>query len=227
MSYGLSVKNDASYVQIDSDNPRLCALYSGTYAASGHYGVEVVFPAPIVTAEPPCIFIQNSRTQPEVLYGVMSVRGSAGAWTGFYLEAANVTWRPQGKWFAAVFASLSSADWGLRMWSADGSVIYDSGSTPVIVTKATNYMAFVAVVKITLGNAYYYTTGDLGALAPDEYFMINPFSRGIQAPDNSNWNPCAVQWDYSTNSLSMYSVGTTGWTDPGGPGSVFARLPGT
>lgn len=227
MTFGLRVSNDSNYIQIDSELPRLCAVYSGTYAASGHYGIEVVFPSPISTAEPPCIFIQNSPAQPGVLYSAMVIRGAPGAWTGFYLESGNVTWRPQGKWFAAVFASISAATWGLRMWDGSGNVIYDSGATPIIFTKSTNSWAYVGTIQLAIGNAYYYRAATTGPMASDEYFMINPFSRGTLAPQQTSWNPSGVQFDYSDNSLFMYSIGFTGWIDPGAPGAVFARLPGT
>lgn len=227
MSFGLHVRNDASYVQIDSDTPRLCALYSGAYAASGSSSVTVTFPSPIKTAEPPCVFIRNSPNQPDVLYFGMTILGGAGNWTGFRLEAGNVTWRPAGKWFVAVFASRSAAAWGLRMWDAAGNVIYDSGAAPVIFTKATNSWSFQGVVNLTIGQAYYHRAEVTGELATDEYFMINPFSRGTMAPQQVVWNQTGVRFNYSENRLQMYSVGFTGWSTLGQPGAVFARLPGT
>lgn len=227
MSFGLFVRNNSNYIQIDSDSPRLCALYSGAYAASGSETAVVVFPSPIQTVEPPCIFIQNSAGQPDVLYGNMVITGSAGNWTGFYVQAANVTWRPAGKWFAAVFASRSSSSFGLRMWDANGSIIYDSGATPVVVTKATNAWTFQGVVQLTVGQAYYYRAEFVGAIASDEYFMINPFSRGHLAPSRVTVNRSGVRFNYAENRLQLYSVGSTGFSDIGAPGVVFARLPGT
>ena len=227
MSFGLYVRNDDDYVQIDSDNPRLCALYSGTYSATSSSTVVVSFPAPIRTTEPPCIFIRNSPSQPDILYREMTITGSPGNWTGFRLESGTVTWRPTGKWFAAVFASRSAASWGLRMWDEAGVIIYDSGSTPIIFTKATNSWSYQGMVQLALGNAYYYLCAAVGALASDEYFMINPFSRGLMAPNQILTNWCGARFNYSINRLQIYSVGTTGWSDLGQPGAVFARLPGT
>ncbi len=227
MSFGLSVKNDHSYIQIDSDTPRLCALFSGSYAASGSSSVTVTFPSPVQTVEPPCVFIRNSEGQPDVLYSGMYLVGSAGNWTGFRLDTGNVQWRPAGKWFAAVFASRSAATWGLRMWGADGAVIYDSGATPVIVTKATNSWAYQGMVQLAIGSAYYYRSAVIGPIAPDEYFMINPFSRGLLQPQLQVWNRSGVRFNYAENRLQLYSVGVSGWIDIGSPGAVFARLPGT
>lgn len=227
MSFGLLVKNNTNYIQIDSDTPRLCALYSGSYQAVGNQVAVVNFPSPVTTSEPPCIFIRNTESRPDDLYMMMTINGGPGNWTGFSIEAANVTWRPQGKWFVAVFASRSSATWGLRMWAANGAIIYDSGATPIIVTKATNNWSFQGTVQLTIGNAYYYRAEVVGSLASDEYFMINPFSRGILAPSRPQGNQSGVRFNYAENRLQLYSVGTTGWSDNGSPGAVFARLPGT
>ncbi|OOV91240.1 hypothetical protein CR917_08875 [Pseudomonas sp. BRM28] len=113
------------------------------------------------------------------------------------------------------------------MWDEAGVIIYDSGSTPIIFTKATNSWSYQGMVQLALGNAYYYLCAAVGALASDEYFMINPFSRGLMAPNQALTNWCGARFNYSINRLQIYSVGTTGWSDLGQPGAVFARLPGT
>ena len=227
MSFGLAVTNDNDYLVIDSDTPRLCAIYSGTYAATSSQYATVTFPSPITTTEPPCIFLRNTPSRPGDLYKGFVLTGSANNWTGFRIEAANVTWRPAGKWFAAVFAAASQATWGLRLWAADGTVIYDSGTTPVIVTRANNSWSYVGTVSLSIGSAYYYRSNLVGALAEDEYFMANPFSRGLLAPGLQIWNDSGVRFNYTENRLQLYSIGTTGWVDIGDPASVFARLPGT
>lgn len=234
MSFGLTVRNDDNYVQIDSDNPRLCALYSGAYAATSSTVATVTFPSPIRTPEPPCIFIRNSPNQPQVLYRSMTVVGAAGNWTGFRLEAGdNVDSRPAGKWFAAVFASRSAASWGLRMWDDSGVIIYDSGAVPVLFTKATNSWSFQGWGTWTdIGSAYYWRSAVTGPIASDEYFMINPFSRGILSPNNPNWLPTGARFSYTENRLQLFGNGSgpggiTAWSDLGAPAVVFARLPGT
>lgn len=227
MSFGLIAINDSRYVQVDSDNPRLCALFSGSYAASGSRSVTITFPSPVTTDEPPCVFIRNSPEQPDVLYSGMYLLGAARNWTGFRLDAGNTAWRPVGKWFAATFAPRPTARWGLRMWDGAGNVVYDSGTTPVLVTKATNSWSYQGVVQLTLGSAYYYRAEVTGAIAIDEYFMINPFSRNLLAPQVPVSNVSGARFNYLENRLQLYSIGTTGWLDIGQPGVVFARLPGT
>lgn len=229
MTYGLTVTNGSNFVQIDSETPRLCALYNGTYQATGDHYARVTFSAPITTSEPPCIFIQNDPSRPDDIYWQTTIEGGPGYWTGFNIQAANVTWRPLGKWFAAVFASLAKNSYGLRMWTAAGSICYDSGAVPVIVTKANHSWSYQGSVQMTIGAQYYYRNELVAALASDEYFMINPFSRGVLRPQNAGWLNLGVRFNYSENRLQTYVVaaGAGPWTDNGQPAAVFARLPGT
>ena len=228
MSFGLRVLNDSDYLQIDSDLPRLCALYNGTYAASGSDSATITFPNPITTVEPPCVFIRNSPSQPNVLYRETRINGSSGNWRGFTIKASNVTYRPAGKWFVAIFGSIiTNTSFGLRLFDESGSIIYDSGATPVIVTKASNTWSYVGTTQIGAANAYYYRSGAIGAIEEDEYYMINPLSRGVLAPGQQLSNWFGTRFNYSINRLEGYSVGFTGWTDIGDMATVFARLPGT
>jgi hypothetical protein len=229
LNFGLSVVNDGNYVQIDSEQPRLCALYSGTYQASGSSTAYVTFPAAITTPEPPCIFIRNTPDRPDDLYTGMTISGGPGNWTGFVLTTINIDYRPYGKWFAAVFASITKADYGLRMWDANSSVIFDSGATPVLFTKASSSWSFQGKVQINpIANGYYWRNSLTAALLADEYFMINPFSRGLLTPTHINWTPIGVRFNYSQSCLQVFGVTALGaWSNMGMPGAVFARLPGT
>jgi hypothetical protein len=230
MSYGLTAINGSNYVQIDSETPRLCSLYNGTYQATSDHYARVYFPAPITTSEPPCIFIRNDPSRPNDLYYKMTLYGSPGNWTGFEVMAANVTFRPLGKWFAAVFASVAKNSYGLRIWNAGGGLCYDSGAIPVIVTRANHSWAYAGSAQLPdYGAQYYWQNGSVGALASDEYFMINPFSRGLLRPQNNGWINLGVRFNYNENRLQLYCValGAGPWTDNGQPAAVFARLPGT
>ena len=229
MSYGLRVVNDNSYVQIDSDTPRLCSLYNGTYSAGSRIAI-VTFPAAITTPEPPCIFIRNSPTAPNDVYTQTILTGSPGNWTGFQVWANNINSRPTGKWFAAVFATKASANYGMRIWGANGQLVFDSGATPVTVTRASNSWSYVSYgAQGPIGTATFYKCNiSNGPLLEDEYFMINPFSRTMLAPNNITSMDAGIRWVYGSNQLSLYAIGFgANWLDIGSPGAVFARLPGT
>ena len=229
MSYGLRVVNSNSYVQIDSDTPRLCSLYNGTYSAGSRIAI-VTFPAAITTPEPPCIFIRNSPSAPDDVYTQTILTGSPGNWTGFQVWANNINSRPIGKWFAAVFATKANGNYGMRIWGANGQLVFDSGATPVTVTRASNSWSYVSYGQQgPIGTATYYKCNIAsGPLLEDEYFMINPFSRTMLAPNNLTSMNAGIRWVYASNELSLYAIGSrANWLDIGSPGAVFARLPGT
>lgn len=232
MSYGFIARNNDSYIQIDSETPRLCAIHRGTYAATFDRVARVSFPSPITTVEPPCIFIRNDPARNNELYDAMSIVGSAGNWTGFNIQANNVTWRPAGKWFAAVFASVAQSRYGLRIFGVTGEIVFDSGSTPVVVTKANQDWSYAGYVQFpSLGGAHLYNNALVAPMAEDEYFMINPFSRGLLQPSVTNWTTAGVRFDWGANRLQIYALTNRPqggvWLDIGQPAGVFARLPGT
>lgn len=229
MSYGLSVVNDSQYIQIDSETPRLCCLYNGAYSAGSRVAI-VNFPAPITTPEPPCIFIRNSPSAPDDIYTKFVLLGSSGNWTGFQIWANNINSRPTGKWFAAVFATIAQDRYGMRFWGADGKIVYDSGATPVTVTRCTNSWSYGGYGQQgVIGVATWWNCNlDASPLLEDEYFMINSFSRPMLQPNNRISATGSIRWVYASNQLQVYAVANqSNWIDMGSPGAVFARLPGT
>ena len=230
MSYGLSVVNDSNYIQIDSDTPRLCAIYNGTYLAVGSNVATVTFPSPITTSEPPCIFLRNDPSTNDVLYDQLYITGGPNNWTGFNVRGNNVTWRPAGKWFVAVFSSKAKSDYGLRLFGADGSVIYDSGAAPVVVTKANSTWKYEGVVQFqSIGAGFFYSNQLVAPLATDEYFLMNPYSRGtVNNYGAYHWR--GVRYNYDTQRLEMYIIAflqNPPQIDQGQPAALYARLPGT
>lgn len=229
MSFGITISNDNSFVQIDSDTPRLCAIYNGNYSAGSNIAI-VTFPAAITTVEPPCIFIRNAPERNDELYDGMIITGGPGNWTGFQIRANNINWRPAGKWFAAVFASKAQSNYGLRIWDGAGGIVYDSGAVPVVVTKSNSTWSYMGSVQFpTLGSAYYYANALVAPLASDEYFMINQFSRGAVNTTGA-YHRRGVRFNYSTSRLEMYIVAipqNPPQIDQGNPAALYARLPGT
>ena len=118
----------------------------------------------------------------------------------------------------------------MRIWGANGQLVFDSGATPVSVTRASNSWSYVSYgAQGPIGTATYYKCNiTSGPLLEDEYFMINPFSRTMLAPDNVTSMNAGIRWVYASNELSLYAIGSlANWYDIGALGAVFARLPGT
>ena len=118
----------------------------------------------------------------------------------------------------------------MRIWGANGQLVFDSGATPVTVTRASNSWSYVSYgAQGPIGTATFYKCNIAnGPLLEDEYFMINPFSRTMLAPNNITSMDAGIRWMYGSNQLSLYAIGSrANWLDIGSPGAVFARLPGT
>lgn len=229
MSYGLTVINDNSYLQIDSDTPRLCALQRGNYSAGSNTAVVTFSPA-ITTQEPPCIFLRNDPSRNDELYDKLLITGSAGNWTGFQVRANNINWRPTGKWFAAVFASVANSGYGMRLWGTSGQIVYDSGATPIVVTKSNSDWTYTGSVNFpNVGTSFSFVNNLVAPLASDEYFLMNPFSRGT-VNTNGTYHWRGVRFNYSTQRLEMYIVAAAQnppQTNQGQPAALYARLPGS
>lgn len=231
MSYGLTVRNNDNYLQIDSEKPRLCAVHNGTYQATSEPTARVVFSKPITTQEPPCIFVQNSPEQPDVMYTGMMLSGSPYNWTGFSLSPVNIQMRPKGKWFAAVFSATTESTYGMRLWDENGSPIYDTETAPVIVTKASHTWLNSERVQIgTNAFAFKYNNTMVSSILSDEYFMINPFSRSALTQVYYTV-PTGVKYDWQSQRLQVFIVtnisGGIAWNNIGQYAGIFARLPGT
>ncbi|MDD0977557.1 hypothetical protein [Pseudomonas fontis] len=222
MTYGLSVRNDNNYIQIDSEAPRLCCVCEGTYA--GTAAVTVGFPNVITSQEPPCVFIRPDPVQGTVLYGSMNIAGGPGAWTGFSIQLANITSVTGGTWFAAVFAATTQSDYGMRIWDAAGNPIYDTGSPAIAVSTAANDWPFVGMTQLEIAIAYTYVCQLPRPIGPHDHFMINPFSRWLLCAHPGNSLRMGVTVDYANNQLLMFAMGFTAWTDIGRHAAVFARI---
>lgn len=218
----MSVRNDSGYQQIDSEAPRLLKLYDGSY--SGQSGFVVTFPAPITTAEPPCVFIRPGPGQAGVLHRSMNINGGPGAWTGFTVFFSNVNSVASGTWFAAVFAATTLSAYGLRLWDAAGNPIYDTGSPAVAVSNVAHDWPYAGMTQLAIGSAYVWVCAMPKPIGQYDHFMINPFSRYLLCPHPLASLQMGVTVDYSNNRLVMYGVGADAWIDIGKHAGVFARF---
>lgn len=222
-SYGFRATNDANYVQIDTEAPRLSVLCSGSYQGAS-YTVTVGFPAAITTAEPPCVFIRPSTTTATELYGQVLILGSSGNWTGFQITTRNVGFLPSGKWFAAVFAPTPSATYGLRLSDGAAKVTYDSGAAPAVVTSVVQGWTYSGAVAGALAGHYYWRSPYM--VREDEYVMINPFTLPALSATSATSSPTAISLNYAGQYAEIYQQGPGGtvFMDKGNIPAVFARL---
>lgn len=172
MSYGFQSINDNSFVQIDSDAPRLCLLtrwgYSGVTNASG------VFARAITSQDPPLVFIRPDQTGAIQVPISVWFTGGPGNWTGFTMKASNINSTLSGQYFVTAWASMGTAVYGMRLWDQNASLVYDSGAPAVVVTFAAGNWTYFGSDELTVGRRYIWTINR--ALGVGEFISLNPFT---------------------------------------------------
>ncbi len=217
MSYGFQSINDNSYVQIDSEAPRLCMLTKGSY--SGTTNASGTFARPVTSQDPPLVFIRPDQGVIQVPISVWFT-GGPGNWTGFTMKASNVTATLSGQYFVAAWASMGTAAYGMRLWGAGGELVYDSGAPAVVVTFAAGNWTYLGDEVLTVGRRYIWSISKL--LGSGEYISINPFA--MNCHNGASGGGCAIGVDYANSRILMYSLATTAWTNQGHRPFLCAKL---
>lgn len=213
MTFGLQFTNSSGTVILDSQFARLCVICSGRFAPtqeSGH-GSVTSFPATITTQEPPLVFVR-----PDTIAGVATIQntkvlGSAGAWTGFYVRSYDNNYNPTGKYFAAAFRAQPLARFGLRLFGADTSLLFDSDTPAALFTRAVQNWTYVKSVNVqgTVYSNYYSAPFDFSF---GDYQLINTHGMdklcgSIAGRYPSSW------WDFPNYTLYTITVGTSNQYD--------------
>lgn len=224
MGYGLQFINNSNSVILDSEFARLTILGSGRYSPNQESGLGSVtnFPQTISSIEPPLVFVRPDTVAGGVA-GIcfMRVLGSPGAWTGFYVRAYDVnTLQPNGRWFAAAFISRPAASFGLRMWDASGTLIFDSGTQVAVFTRSFQNWSYVKSVS-SGGNIFHYYRVDFN-FPENEYVMINNFGMNMVAGNNPG-RTLYMLWSFSEGVLYAVTASSSN-PQPFYLPAIFAKL---
>ncbi|WP_095151902.1 hypothetical protein [Pseudomonas sp. Irchel s3b5] len=217
MSYGFQSINDNSFVQIDSEAPRLCLLTKGSY--SGTTNASGTFARAITSQDPPLVFIRPDAGVIQVPISVWFT-GGPGNWTGFAMKASNITATLSGQYFVAAWASMGTAAYGLRLWDQSAALVYDSGAPAVVVTFAAGNWTYVGSDVLAVGRRYIWAITK--ALGAGEYISLNPFA--MNCHNDASGGGCGLAVDYTAGRIMMYSLATTAWTDQGHRPFLCAKL---
>lgn len=218
MTYGFQSINDGSVVQIDSEAPRLCLLTKGSYSGSG--SASGVFARPVASQDPPLVFIRPDQGGAiQVPYSIWFT-GGAGNWTGFLIRASKVNGVLSGQYFAASWASMATDSFGMRLWGADSSLVYDSGAPAVIVTFAAGDWTYIGLEHLEIADRYLWSINRV--LGAGEYLSLNPFA--MTCHNTASGGSCSLGVDYANGRIIMYSVASTAWTVQGHRPFLCAKL---
>lgn len=218
MSYGFQSINDNSFVQIDSEAPRLCVLTKGSY--SGGTVASGTFARVVTSADPPMVFIRPNQTGAIQVPISVWFTGGPGNWTGFSMRASVVDATLSGLYFVAAWASMGTAAYGMRLWDGGSALVYDSGAPAVVVTFAAGNWTYQGLEQLSVGRRYIWSIAK--ALGAGEYISLNPFA--MNSHNDATGGGCALGVDYAGGRIMMYSLATTAWTDQGHRPFLCAKL---
>ncbi|WP_085747288.1 hypothetical protein [Pseudomonas sp. R45(2017)] len=218
MNYGFQSINDNSFVQIDSDAPRLCMLTKGAY--SGVDTATAAFARAITSQDPPLVFIRPDQSGGIQVPISVWFAGGPGNWTGFAMKASNVNSTLSGQYFVAAWASMGTASYGLRLWDQNAALVYDSGAPAVVVTFAAGNWTYLGMEQLSVGRRYFW--GINKSLGAGEYVSLNPFT--MNCHNEGSGGGCALGVDYANGRIMMYSLAFNAWIDQGHRPFLCAKL---
>jgi len=211
MSFGLQFINAGGAVTLDSEFSRLSVIYAGAYAPTEESGLgsTTTFPAPITTQEPPLVFLRPTTVVGVAVISLVRVNGSPGNWTGFYVRTESVnTAQPNGKYFAAVFASKLAATFGLRIWDGSANLLFDNGSQAAVFTRAYQNWTFKNSVLLSDGVNYRNTYAVPTSFPDGEYILANTFGMPMVA-GNVMGRQLGNRWDFTAGEMQAYTTATS------------------
>lgn len=198
MSYGLQFVNNSDVVTLDSEFSRLVVLSRGRWSAAGDQAA-VIFPVTITSAEPPLVFLRPDST---TTISFCRIIGSAGAWTGFYTRVSGA-----GSYFCAAFKASPVSDYGLRLWGADATLLFDSGNPCAQFTRTISSWTYIGSGTGGQGDQIRYFSAP-SDLSTGDYILINNIAMNVgQAQSRDAKLYCS--WEYNNNRIVMYTAGVT------------------
>lgn len=208
MAFGLQYTNNSDVVTVDSEFTRLVVLAKGSYRPTqeSNLGSVTSFPRTITSQEPPLIFCRPIGSSGIGAVCYARVIGSPGAWTGFYIRTYSTgTLQPYGTYFAAGFGAQNVADWGMRLWDANGKLLFDSDTPYVRFTRAFQNWAYVKSDTSEQGYTrnYYRVSFNFPA---GEHMLVNTFGMDM-CDDYGSSRQLANWWDFSGGNLYAITVG--------------------
>ncbi|WP_439821413.1 hypothetical protein ACSPX5_08185 [Pseudomonas sp. HLG18] len=209
-AFGLSFTNSSNEVVLDSEYARLCVIFTGRYSPNfgpGSYGSLVTFPRPITTVEQPLIFIRPDTVNGIVQLGATAaLQGSPGNWTGFVTSMYNqIGFYPNGRYIVASFGAQSLAEYGVRLFSATGQPIFDTGTPSVQFTRAFQNWTYVMTGRGDQGEYINYYTVPFD-FPENEYLLCNSFSMRMTNADNVG-RGLYTWWDFQKRVLYAVTIG--------------------
>lgn len=177
MTYGLQFKNNSDVVTLDSEYARLMVISSGRFSPTEESGLGATtyFDRPVTSQEPPLVFVRPDTVNRVAGLCLMRLIGGPGNWTGFYVRAYNVnTAQPNGRYFVAAFGAQAAAQFGMRLWNGESTMLFDSGTPNASFTRAFQTWSYERYETTSQGLTRVFYSVPFN-FPEDEYLLINSF----------------------------------------------------
>ena len=210
MTYGLEFSNNSNVVVLDSEYARLMVIASGRYQPTEESGLgsTTYFARPVTSQEPPLVFVRPDTVSAIAGLCRMSLIGSAGNWTGFYVRAYNVnTAQPNGRYFVAQFGAQPVADYGIRLWDGSTKLLFDSGTANANFTRSFQNWNYVGADRDAQGLTRCYYSVPFN-FPENEYLLINSFGMPLNA-GSAIPRDLYCWWDFPNSTLYAITVASS------------------
>lgn len=184
MDYGLSVTNDYGSVIISSSYKVLVFSERGLFQITSKYSDregagEVTFAKPVLTQEPPQVFVRHIKGRHNGLMVYTTLRGSAGNWTGFKVTSAAAGGDLQNhsmEYVTCKYSDKSSTDvYGLEVYDEQGKIAFTSSDRVVKYNKFTRNWRWQQFGGRSPLQVFH---SDL-AIDADDFISISSIDRGV------------------------------------------------
>lgn len=233
MSFGIRVVNDLGEGVIDDRTVSYTLRYSGEYTAnvlvSGtiYTLTTVSYAVAITTTEPP--LVAAYWTDGNVFIATIVHQGVAGAWSGFQLwltqeNQSLPTTLVKYKVFTGPQSGIDDS-WGLRVYTADGGVVFDTSKPVLSLTSFLDqvdwvYQGYVWQLGGTAIHSYL-----MNNPSPGSYYLINSLMGvGMGSPHGGAPKRFTVRYGSTAAGSIKMRIYEIGEPSPGQPATVVPEI---
>ncbi|QPG62051.1 hypothetical protein HFV04_021350 [Pseudomonas sp. BIGb0427] len=211
--YGFYASNDFGSVTITSTYKVMVFSERGTFNITSRYTDRpgsglVTFAKPILTLEPPQVFLRHVSGVHSTLGLYVTMLGSSGGWTGFLITSAvrggNQLQSYLVEYVACKYADAPSAEmYGRNIWDANGRIVFSSSDRVVRFNKFTKNWTKSQGVNVD----EYFSGLTIDA---DDYISVTSFDRGVEWFAGGARYAGVTIWDFNAPTLTIFCDKQTG-----------------
>jgi hypothetical protein len=181
-NFGISVTNNSDSVMITSQYKIMVFSERGTFRIQSKYtdregSGSVTFLRPILSQEPPQIFLRFVNGVHSDLGVYTTILGGAGNWTGFRMTSAvrrgSSLQNYLMEYVSCKYADRQSTDlYGMNIWDENGTILFSASD------RVVRYSKFSKVWTKTAGNTVDIYSSNV-TIDADDFVSVSSLDRGV------------------------------------------------